>query len=98
MFLPTTSEELKKRAWNRLDIILVTGDAYIDSPHIGVAVIGRVLAYCRLSCGHYRAAGYPKRYRYSPAGRTAIILGHHRRLHGFHGGQLHGDQKKEARR
>jgi uncharacterized radical SAM protein YgiQ len=44
MFLPTTKEELKKRGWNRLDIILVTGDAYIDSPHIGVAVIGRVLA------------------------------------------------------
>jgi len=44
MFLPTTPEELKKRAWNRLDVILVTGDAYIDSPHIGVAVIGRVLA------------------------------------------------------
>ncbi len=44
MFLPTTSEELKKRGWNRLDVILVTGDAYIDSPHIGVAVIGRVLA------------------------------------------------------
>ena len=43
MFLPTTSEELKKRGWDRLDVILVTGDAYIDSPHIGVAVIGRVL-------------------------------------------------------
>jgi uncharacterized radical SAM protein YgiQ len=43
MFLPTTSEEVKKRGWNRLDVILVTGDAYIDSPHIGVAVIGRVL-------------------------------------------------------
>jgi uncharacterized radical SAM protein YgiQ len=44
MFLPTTSEELNKRGWNRLDVILITGDAYIDSPHIGVAVIGRVLA------------------------------------------------------
>lgn len=43
MFLPTTSEELRKRGWNQLDVILVTGDAYIDSPHIGVAVIGRVL-------------------------------------------------------
>jgi len=30
--------------WNHLDVILVTGDAYIDSPFIGVAVIGRVLA------------------------------------------------------
>jgi len=44
MFLTTTADELKKRGWNQLDIILVTGDVYIDSPHIGAAVIGRVLA------------------------------------------------------
>lgn len=43
MFLPTTSKEIKQRGWRRLDIILVTGDSYIDSPHIGTAVIGRVL-------------------------------------------------------
>jgi len=44
MFLPTTSKELKNLGWARPDIILITDDAYIDSPHIGVAVIGRVLA------------------------------------------------------
>ncbi|MGP8154043.1 MAG: YgiQ family radical SAM protein [Smithella sp.] len=44
MFLPTTSAELKKLKWNKLDVILVTGDAYIDSPFIGVSVIGRVIA------------------------------------------------------
>ena len=44
MFLPTTPEELRKKGWDRPDILLVTGDAYIDSPHIGAAVIGRVLA------------------------------------------------------
>lgn len=43
MFLPTTPEELRKKGWGRLDVILVTGDACIDSPHIGAAVIGRVL-------------------------------------------------------
>ncbi len=43
MFLPTTSAELKKLKWDKLDVILVTGDAYIDSPFIGVSVIGRVL-------------------------------------------------------
>ncbi|MFO7568963.1 MAG: YgiQ family radical SAM protein [Smithellaceae bacterium] len=43
MFLSTTQAELKKRGWDQPDIILVTGDAYIDSPHIGVAVIGRLL-------------------------------------------------------
>ena len=44
MFLPTTSAELKKIKWDKLDVILVTGDAYIDSPFIGVSVIGNVLA------------------------------------------------------
>jgi len=44
MFLPTTSAELKKLKWDKLDVILVTGDAYIDSPFIGVSVIGNVLA------------------------------------------------------
>ncbi len=43
MFLPTTRKECRALGWKRLDIVLVTGDAYIDSPFIGVAVIGRVL-------------------------------------------------------
>ena len=43
MFLPTTMEEVRQRGWSSLDVILVTGDSYIDSPHIGVAVIGRIL-------------------------------------------------------
>lgn len=44
MFLPTTREEMTARSWKNLDIILVTGDTYIDSPYIGVAIIGNVLA------------------------------------------------------
>ncbi len=43
MFLPTTKAELDALGWTALDIILVSGDSYIDSPFIGVAVIGRVL-------------------------------------------------------
>jgi uncharacterized radical SAM protein YgiQ len=43
MFLPTTKTEMTALGWERLDMILVTGDTYIDSPHIGVAVIGKVL-------------------------------------------------------
>ena len=43
MFLPTTPEEVKKLGWEALDVILVTGDSYIDSPFIGTAVIGKVL-------------------------------------------------------
>ena len=45
MFLPTTRQELQQRGWDQLDVILVTGDAYIDSPHIGIAVVGHTLAH-----------------------------------------------------
>ncbi|MBE3092613.1 MAG: YgiQ family radical SAM protein [Chloroflexi bacterium] len=43
MFLPTTREEMKELSWDKLDVIIVTGDTYIDSPYIGAAVIGKVL-------------------------------------------------------
>ncbi|MFH1258299.1 MAG: YgiQ family radical SAM protein [Elusimicrobiota bacterium] len=43
MFLPTTKDELKKFGWDKLDVILVTGDTYIDSSYIGAAVIGNLL-------------------------------------------------------
>jgi uncharacterized radical SAM protein YgiQ len=44
MFLPTTPQEMLLRGWNYLDIILVTGDSYIDSPLIGISVVGNLLA------------------------------------------------------
>lgn len=43
MFLPATREEMTRRGWGELDVILVTGDTYIDSPYHGVAAIGQVL-------------------------------------------------------
>ena len=43
MFLPTTHQEMNKLGWDSLDVILVTGDSYIDSPYIGIAVIGNML-------------------------------------------------------
>ena len=43
MFLPTTRKELDDRGINQLDVILVTGDTYIDSPFMGAGLIGRVL-------------------------------------------------------
>ncbi|HYG66700.1 MAG TPA: YgiQ family radical SAM protein, partial [Anaeromyxobacteraceae bacterium] len=42
-FLPTSREELAARGWTDLDVLLVTGDAYVDHPSFGAAVIGRVL-------------------------------------------------------
>ncbi len=42
-FLPTTIKEVRERGWDELDVILFTGDAYIDHPSFGAAVIGRLL-------------------------------------------------------
>ncbi|HIP18678.1 MAG TPA: YgiQ family radical SAM protein [Sulfurovum sp.] len=42
-FLPTTRAEMNALGWDQCDVILVSGDAYIDSPFIGVAMVGRML-------------------------------------------------------
>jgi uncharacterized radical SAM protein YgiQ len=42
-WLPTTAREVRARGWDALDVIIFTGDAYVDHPSFGAAVIGRVL-------------------------------------------------------
>ncbi|MGD9928420.1 MAG: YgiQ family radical SAM protein [Mangrovibacterium sp.] len=42
-WLPTTKKEVEERGWDSLDVILFTGDAYVDHPSFGAAVIGRIL-------------------------------------------------------
>jgi uncharacterized radical SAM protein YgiQ len=42
-FLPMSRAEMKVRGWDELDVLIITGDAYIDHPAFGAAVIGRVL-------------------------------------------------------
>ena len=41
-FLPTTVKEMKALGWDYVDIILFTGDAYIDHPSFGAAVVSRL--------------------------------------------------------
>ena len=54
-FLPTTKKELELRGWDELDVILFSGDAYIDHPSFGAAVIGRTL-----EAAGYRVAIVPQ--------------------------------------
>lgn len=42
-WLPITAKELEKRGWEELDVVLVSGDAYVDHPAFGTAVIGRII-------------------------------------------------------
>ena len=43
--LPTTREEINALAWKQADIVLITGDAYVDHPSFGAALIGRWLVH-----------------------------------------------------
>lgn len=47
-WLPTTNKEVKIRGWEELDVILFSGDAYVDHPSFGPAVIGRIIESCGL--------------------------------------------------
>jgi uncharacterized radical SAM protein YgiQ len=54
-FLPTTKKECELRGWDQLDVILFSGDAYVDHPSFGAAVIGRTL-----EAAGYRVAIVPQ--------------------------------------
>ena len=54
-FLPITLDEVKRLGWEMVDVVLVTGDAYVDHPSFGTAVIGR-----SLEAAGYRVAIIPQ--------------------------------------
>lgn len=54
-FLPTSRDEMLKLGWQNVDVVLFSGDAYIDHPAFGAAVIARVLEY-----NGYRVAVVPQ--------------------------------------
>ena len=54
-FLPTTKKECEFRGWDELDVILFSGDAYVDHPSFGAAILGRIL-----EANGYRVAIVPQ--------------------------------------
>ncbi|MEK6976865.1 MAG: YgiQ family radical SAM protein, partial [Candidatus Hydrothermarchaeota archaeon] len=68
-------EEARERGWEELDVVLVTGDAYVDHPSFGPAVIGRVL-----EAGGYRVGIMPqpdwrRREEFQRFGRPRLFFG-----------------------
>jgi len=76
-FLPMSRAEMTQLGWDSCDIILVTGDAYVDHPSFGMAVIGRML----------EAQGF--RVGVSGTGSTESVLRRDCREHGFHDQPVH---------
>lgn len=86
-FLPTTREEVLRRGWDRLDFILITGDAYVDHPSFGAAIISRLLEKRGYSVGiiaqpdwkdigSFRALGRPKLAFLITAGNVDSMVNH----------------------
>ncbi len=50
-FLPTTRQEMERRGWRELDVLLITGDSYIDHPSFGIPLLGRLLEHSGFKVG-----------------------------------------------
>ena len=51
-FLPISKQDMEDRGIDQLDFICITGDAYVDHPSFGIAIISRMLESCGLSLIH----------------------------------------------
>ncbi|MBU1853110.1 MAG: YgiQ family radical SAM protein, partial [Candidatus Omnitrophica bacterium] len=74
-FLPISKEDLKKRGWDELDIILVTGDAYVDHPSYGAAIIGRLLENAAFKVGIIAQPDWQMLDDFKRLGRPKLFFG-----------------------
>ena len=56
-FLPVNKKEMTERGWEQADFVYVTGDAYVDHPSFGHAIISRMLEGQRVYSGNHCPAG-----------------------------------------
>lgn len=74
-FLPISKDDLKKRGWKELDIILITGDAYVDHHSFGTAVIGRVLENKGYKVGIIAQPDWRSKKDFLKLGRPRLFFG-----------------------
>ena len=67
-------EEVKARGWKELDIILVTGDAYVDHSSFGTAIIGRVLEDAGFRVGIIAQPAWDNSRGLQKTGKTQTFL------------------------
>ncbi|MBE6557303.1 MAG: YgiQ family radical SAM protein [Ruminococcaceae bacterium] len=87
-FLPICRADMEKRGWDRPDFVYVTGDAYVDHPSFGVAIISRVLEHAGFrvailsqpeyrSCDAFREYGRPRLGFLVTAGNIDSMVAHY---------------------
>ena len=89
-FLPMSRAEMELLGWDSCDIVLVTGDAYVDHPSFGMAVIGRMLEAQGFRVGIIAQPDWQSSEPFKVLGKPQSVLGCDGRQHGFHDQPLHG--------
>lgn len=74
-FLPITKEEVRKRGWEELDVIIITGDAYVDHPSFGASVIGRFLEYYGFRLGIIPQPDWKNKESFKILGKPRLFFG-----------------------
>ncbi|MCX5900551.1 MAG: YgiQ family radical SAM protein, partial [Proteobacteria bacterium] len=74
-FLPISKDDLRRRGLRELDVIIVTGDAYVDHPAYGAAVIGRVLEAEGFTVGIIAQPGWHDTKDFTRLGRPRFFFG-----------------------
>src|ERR1019366_998630 len=82
-FLPTTREEMQARGWTELDVLIVTGDAYVDHPAFGPVLVARFLAGARVPRRDRRPAPLDGHRGPRPHGQAAPLRRRERGQPGF---------------
>src|SRR5437667_83712 len=86
--LPMTAAEMKQRGWDAVDIVFVTGDAYVDHPSFAMAILGRVLEAAGFrvailsqpdwhACEPWRQFGRPRLFFALSAGNMDSLINHY---------------------
>ena len=74
-FLPMSREEMDALGWDECDIVLVTGDAYVDHPSFGMAIIGRLLEAHGFRVGIIAQPDWQSAEPFGALGRPALFFG-----------------------
>src|SRR5436853_6073649 len=85
---PTTAAEMRARGWDAIDVVFVTGDAYVDHPSFAMAILARVLEAAGFRVGMlsqpdwksvepWRTFGRPRLFFGVSAGHMAYLINHY---------------------
>jgi len=73
--LPTTREEMERLGWDSCDLVIVTGDAYVDHPSFGMAIIGRLLEAQGFRVGIIAQPDWTSAADFARLGRPNLFFG-----------------------